>query len=232
MSGYLPWYAGAAALALVAVGSCIVARRPLGVSGILSRMVNLRAELEADRARAASARLSVAELERALLAATLEAFGPPPPAGWAAAATASAAPALGCGSEVLLPAAALPARGGRACKGTCASPAVRPSVAAHALFLAGIVVGGFVAAVLRGGFHLTLDMGPDFGRLLGTGGRGLAFLALGGFLAGMGVTIAGGCSTGHGLSGCSRLQPASMVATATFLGAAMAVSLLLAGRLA
>jgi hypothetical protein len=56
-----------------------------------------------------------------------------------------------------------------------------------------------------------------------------AFLAAGGFLAGAGTAICGGRSTGHGLSGCARLQPAGLAATVVFFGTAVAVSFLIAG---
>jgi len=242
LTGYLPWYVGAACLALVTVGSCIVARRPLGLSSILARMVNLREELAADRKRAAAARLDQDALEAALLAATMEEFGPLPPESPAEptplpAPVLAVAPSLSCAATAAAsagpsPAVAIgpaPATRARGCGGSCASPAARPTVVAHGLFLGGVVLGGFLAASLRGGFHLTLDMGPDFARLLGGGGRGLPALAAGGLLAGMGTAIAGGCSTGHGLSGCSRLQPAGVAATAAFFGTAVAVSFLLAG---
>ena len=49
----------------------------------------------------------------------------------------------------------------------------------------------------------------------------------GGFLVGFGARMAGGCTMGHGLSGCGRLQPVSFAATASFFGAAIAVSIAL-----
>jgi hypothetical protein len=56
-------------------------------------------------------------------------------------------------------------------------------------------------------------------------------LVLGGALVGFGTTLAGGCSSGHGLFGCARLQPGSLLATASFFGAAVGVSLVLKGGL-
>jgi uncharacterized membrane protein YedE/YeeE len=50
---------------------------------------------------------------------------------------------------------------------------------------------------------------------------------VGGVLVGFGTRLAGGCSSGHGLSGCGRLRPVSIVATAVFFGTAVGVSFLL-----
>jgi uncharacterized membrane protein YedE/YeeE len=63
------------------------------------------------------------------------------------------------------------------------------------------------------------------------GGWGYLGLAVGGLLVGVGTTVSGGCSTGHGLTGCARLQPAGVAASATYVGVAVLVSLLLGWRL-
>jgi uncharacterized membrane protein YedE/YeeE len=55
----------------------------------------------------------------------------------------------------------------------------------------------------------------------------IGVLFIGGVLVGFGTRLAGGCSSGHGLSGCGRLQPVSIVATAVFFGTAALVSFLL-----
>ena len=46
--------------------------------------------------------------------------------------------------------------------------------------------------------------------------RGWILLAGGGFLIGFGTAWAGGCTSGHGLSGVANLQPASMLALVAF----------------
>jgi uncharacterized protein len=46
--------------------------------------------------------------------------------------------------------------------------------------------------------------------------RGLTLLVGGGFLVGFGTAYAGGCTSGHGLSGVANLQPASFLALASF----------------
>ena len=52
-------------------------------------------------------------------------------------------------------------------------------------------------------------------------------LFVGGLLVGYGVRWAGGCTSGHGLAGSSVFSVTSMVATATFMATAIAVSFLL-----
>jgi len=58
-----------------------------------------------------------------------------------------------------------------------------------------------------------------------------AALALGGLLVGVGVTLAGGCTSGHGVCGLARLSPRSVVATATFMATASATVFVLRHRI-
>jgi hypothetical protein len=46
---------------------------------------------------------------------------------------------------------------------------------------------------------------------------GTPLLLLGGFLVGVGVTFASGCTSGHGVCGLARLSPRSIAATVTFM---------------
>jgi uncharacterized membrane protein YedE/YeeE len=196
-AAYWPWWAGAAALGAITVGFWIAVHRPLGVTGVLARFVNLREEVQAERRDAALS--DEAALTAALVAATRESFGDAMP------------PSL---TPLPMPAVRL--------------AGARPRLAAHALLLGGIVAGGLASRLLRGGLA---DSGPGdaYVRIVCGGWRACAVLVLGGALVGFGTTLAGGCSSGHGLFGCARLQPGSLLATASFLGAAVGVSLLLQG---
>jgi uncharacterized membrane protein YedE/YeeE len=49
-------------------------------------------------------------------------------------------------------------------------------------------------------------------------------LVVAGVLIGYGAKLAGGCTSGNGLSGTAILSPAALVATATFFSTAIAVS--------
>jgi uncharacterized membrane protein YedE/YeeE len=108
-----------------------------------------------------------------------------------------------------------------------ASPAAAPvGLSPHLLFLISVTLGGTASVWLATGHPLTPRM-PD-GGFVRFFGRSpvidLALLFLGGLLVGFGTRMAGGCTSGHGLCGVSRLQPGSLVATACFFGCAIAVS--------
>ena len=98
---------------------------------------------------------------------------------------------------------------------------------AQAAFLLSVFFGGLLAALISGRFELRADMGPDFAAIVTSGWLMWPILFVGGILVGFGTRLAGGCSSGHGLSGCGRLQLPSIVATATFFGTAVVVSTLL-----
>jgi uncharacterized protein len=78
----------------------------------------------------------------------------------------------------------------------------------RAWFLAGLAGGGLVLELVA----------PS---VLGTTGRGVSLTLLAGLLVGFGARLGGGCTSGHGICGLSRLSRRSLVATATFMGAGM-----------
>ena len=47
--------------------------------------------------------------------------------------------------------------------------------------------------------------------------RGFIFMVVGGFLVGFGTRYAGGCTSGHSITGLANLQVASLVATICFM---------------
>jgi len=207
MTTYWPWWTVAPALAALTVGHWILVRRPLGVSGVLARFSRVREELAFDRGTAVMQAGSPA-LEAAMAAAAAEFLGGPLPESLAAEAPAETGSA---------PQAA-PA--GRECAPT-------PPLSAHLTFLVAVAAGGFLAALSRGTFGA--GTGDAFARLIGSGPVALAALAGGGALVGFGTALCGGCSAGHGLTGCGRLMPGSLLSTGVFFAAAAAVSLLLGG---
>jgi len=88
--------------------------------------------------------------------------------------------------------------------------------------LIGLVAGAF-------GYMLVVG-GPDFhgyGWLTDTFDSTVliaAILVVAGVLIGYGAKLAGGCTSGNGLSGTAILSPASLAATATFFATGIAVS--------
>jgi uncharacterized membrane protein YedE/YeeE len=103
-----------------------------------------------------------------------------------------------------------------------------PSMTPHVLFFGALAVGAFVSLTLAGGAPPVATLrSSGFASLFGSGP--LAFVALlgGGTLVGFGTRMAGGCTSGHGLGGVSRLQRGSLLATAAFFGAGIVVSFVL-----
>src|SRR5215471_290997 len=81
----------------------------------------------------------------------------------------------------------------------------REEVTWRALFLGGLLAGGAIFVVLRPE-SLVADVRP-----------GIATTALAGLLVGWGTRVSGGCTSGHGVCGISRLSLRSIVATGTFM---------------
>jgi uncharacterized membrane protein YedE/YeeE len=93
-----------------------------------------------------------------------------------------------------------------------------------------LVAGGALVSAVQGGSGIQLSLGGDFTALIGSGWRGAVALLSGGLLVGLGTRMAGGCTSGHGLAGCARLQRGSLPATVAFFAAAVVTSLALAGN--
>jgi uncharacterized membrane protein YedE/YeeE len=100
------------------------------------------------------------------------------------------------------------------------SPGVRLDT--RGWFFVGLVAGGIVFGIFGFGFDGYGWLTETF-----TGGARwviVPVLLVAGALIGYGAKVAGGCTSGNGLSGNAVLSPASLVATATFFGTAIAVS--------
>lgn len=82
-------------------------------------------------------------------------------------------------------------------------------------FLLGLVSAGLIASALRA---------PP-----SVAGQPLAVALVGGLLVGFGTRVGGGCTSGHGVCGISRVRPRSLVATMTFV-ALGALTVALIGR--
>lgn len=205
----LPWWIAAIALSAVTLGYWMALKRPLGVSGCWARVVmwkNDRALGDAE----APFRDNPDLFKDALMDATIRQFGEQRVKEYLAARRA--------GTPGGVAAAAAPVVG---------SVPNRVSWTAHLTFLLMLVVGGFVAALLQGGLHVRFTLGASFAHLMGAGFSSWMVLFVGGGLVGFGTQLAGGCTSGHGLSGCSRLVPASLLAIGTSFLTAVVVSMLI-----
>lgn len=205
MSSYWPWWAGAAGLALVTINYTLATDRSFGISSAWDRVLHWREERSLEKLNEEFADQRV--LAEALAAATAEQFGP----------GAAALPDAPHDEE---PEPAAPA--------ATATVQRETPVVTQAALLVSVFVGGLVAAFTAGRFKLRLDMGEGFRDIVTpTPLTMVAILFAGGVLVGFGTRLAGGCSSGHGLSGCGRLRPVSLLATAVFFGTAVVVSFLL-----
>lgn len=72
-------------------------------------------------------------------------------------------------------------------------------------FLAGLILGGLILNFINPGVFEN------------TSGRNLIMLTAAGFLVGFGTVMGGGCTSGHGICGISRLSPRSVIATVIFI---------------
>ncbi len=94
----------------------------------------------------------------------------------------------------------------------------------RAFFFAGTVAGGLFYSLVT---HARTG-GWSSGALAAALGRGrlaqAALLTVAGGLIGFGARWAGGCTSGHGICGVGRLQPASLAATLTFVSTAVLVA--------
>lgn len=94
-------------------------------------------------------------------------------------------------------------------------------------FVVGVLLGGGLYALVAGGpdFRgygwLTASLHGDARVLIAP------ILLLAGVLIGYGAKIAGGCTSGNGLSGSAMFSPACLAATATFFATAIGVSFII-----
>jgi len=205
MVQYIPWWTGAFALSAIVIGFWLSIGRPLGVSGSWARIVMWRDDRTIEKAEAPF-RANPQMLQDALMKATVEHFGQE--AVFAALSRNSdtpIAPPSGSGLELQ----------------------AKATWTMHAVFLAMLIFGGLLSSMISGHYQPRFNLGELHSQLFGTGMGYIITLFAGGAMVGFGTQLGGGCTSGHGLSGCSRLVPASLIATAAFFGTAVVVSLLI-----
>ena len=84
-------------------------------------------------------------------------------------------------------------------------------------FAAGLVLGGFLSAILGGGWSPTWALGM-FDEAVGFGPAGkLGWMFAGGLFIGFGTRLAGGCTSGHAIFGISNFERPSLLSTLAFM---------------
>jgi hypothetical protein len=218
-STYWSFWAGGLGLAVISVGHLLWTRRPLALSGGLARLLRFRAD---ERERLAEAKIASGGLDEALLAATRARFGEAaladPPTDRFAAASGDENRDLAAGAAQGPLAPRLPI--------DCVALFVVCLALGAALSRRLVGVGAGVEPTSAIGFGL----GEVFERIAGSGPGAALQLVVGGWLVGFGARMAGGCTSGHGLSGLASFQLASALATAAMFAGGIAVSFWLEGR--
>jgi len=96
-------------------------------------------------------------------------------------------------------------------------------------FLAGLVLGGALAAAATSGWSPSWAVGMLDARLGLAPGAKLAWMFTGGLWIGFGTRLSNGCTSGHGIFGLSNFERGSLEATLAFLAAGMLTSFLVYG---
>jgi len=90
-------------------------------------------------------------------------------------------------------------------------------------FLLGLISGPALLMLAGGGLGNVAGSGVDVtGEVVGEPAGGVGLMLVAGLLVGLGTGLGSGCTSGHGVCGLSRLSVRSLVATLTFLVAAIA----------
>lgn len=104
-----------------------------------------------------------------------------------------------------------------------------PAVDWYWMLIVGVVIGAFLSSYLSGTFTITMDP-PLFAASFGPDATVRFIVALfGGILLGLGARWAGGCTSGHGISGTLQLALSSWIAAICFFVGGILVAGLLFG---
>ncbi len=96
------------------------------------------------------------------------------------------------------------------------------------MLVLGIIIGSLISSLLSGTFSLTLRPPTEFVSVLNQTVTGRVISALlGGILIGFGARWAGGCTSGHGISGTLQLSISSWLAAICFFIGGILTALLI-----
>ncbi|VAW93037.1 hypothetical protein MNBD_GAMMA23-837 [hydrothermal vent metagenome] len=97
----------------------------------------------------------------------------------------------------------------------------------HLTFLVSIFVGSLLVSIFTGHFEVRFNLSDIHSQIFGNLWEVWLALFFGGAMVGFGTQMAGGCTSGHGLSGSARMIPASLLSTFVFVLSAVSLSLLM-----
>lgn len=206
---YWEWWIGGLALGLFAVIFSFLTGKPLGVSGSWLSI----ARRKDDAVLRASAKVLDGDQDQVkddLLAMTMAEFG----------------------DDVLADASSdIPQRReGEADAEVTDMPKLKQDYTpwtVHVFFLVTMFLGSYLASITMGDFSWSIDLSPLHTQIFENDGEAWLALLFGGMMVGFGTQMAGGCTSGHGLSGCAQLLPASLLSTVIFFGSATALTILM-----
>lgn len=204
MIEYWPWWLGALGLWAVCCANFILLGRLLGVSGSWAKVVGWR---ESRKMEKASQHLvqNQDEISSSLMAETLAEFG----------------------EDALQEFQSTPKAAVETKKVALDNLESSTPWTVHLTFLICLFIGAIGMASLTGQFELRYELSPVHSQIFGEPWEVWLALLFGGMMVGFGTQMAGGCSSGHGLSGCARLIPASLLATMVFMVSAIFLSMLM-----
>jgi len=93
------------------------------------------------------------------------------------------------------------------------------------MLIPGIVIGAFISSILSGQFQLILVPATWIATFGNTPVLRIIVAIIGGILLGFGARWAGGCTSGHGISGSIQLSLASMITAACFFAGGIAMAM-------
>ncbi len=198
---YWPWWIGAIALSAVSLFYFLLIGRLLGVSGSWAKVVFWREQSKIESENKKFTDDSPEEINNTLLAETLAEFGED-----------AVAELQGMDTDT---------------DSQPVSKTKETSWISHLVFLVSMFIGSLVYSLATGHFNLRYDLSAVHSQIFGSTTEVWLALFFGGAMVGFGTQMAGGCTSGHGLSGCARLLPASLLSTGLFVGSAVSISLLM-----
>ncbi len=202
MIEYWPWWLGAIGLTSISLLYFFLIGRLLGVSGSWAKVVFWREQQALNKENEMLHSQGTEAINSTLIAETLAEFGE------------DALAELGDNLE-------------------SSPPEKKPVIekesgwTSHLTFLVSIFIGSLLVSIFTGHFELRLNLSDIHSQIFGNLWEVWIALFFGGAMVGFGTQMAGGCTSGHGLSGSARMIPASLLSTFVFVLSAVSLTLLM-----